>query len=62
MLLNGKLCKLIEQRDAVIKQIREIETERIKHDTLNLGRCKPLYDVLDKLNKEIAKEMMEGDM
>ena len=60
--MTGKLCKLIEQRNAVIKQIREIETERIKHDTLHLGRCKPLYDILDKLNKEIAKEMIEGDM
>lgn len=60
--MTGKLCKLIEQRDAVIKQIREIETERIKHDTLNLGKCKPLYDVLAKLNKEIAKETMQNDM
>ena len=60
--MTGQLCKLIEQRDAVIRQIREIETERIKHDTLNLGKCKPLYDVLDKLNEEIAKEMIEGDM
>lgn len=60
--MTGKLCKLIEQRDAVIKQIREIETERIKHDTLNLDKCKPLYDVLAKLNKEIAKETMQNDM
>ena len=60
--MTGKLCKLIEQRDAVIRQIREIETERIKNDTLNLDKCKPLYDVLDNLNKEIAKEMIEGGM
>ena len=60
--MTGKLCKLIEQRDAVIRQIREIETERIKHDTLNLDKCKPLYDVLAKLNKEIAKETMQNDM
>ena len=60
--MTGKLCKLIEQRDAVIRQIREIETERIKHDTLNLDKCKPLYEILEKIDMELLKEAMQNDM
>ena len=59
--MSGKYCKLIEQRNDLMKFIREKELERIEKDILDFDLCKPLYEVLYKMNKEIVDIMIFGD-
>ena len=58
---NGKYCKLVEQRNDLMKFIKEKEQERIEKDILDFDLCKPLYEVLYKMNKEIVDIMIFGD-
>lgn len=59
--MNGKYCKLMEQRNDLVKFIKEKELERLEKDILDFDINKPLYDVLYKLNKEIVMIMIFGD-
>ena len=60
--MSGKYCKLIEQRNDLIKFIREKELERIEKDIFNLNKLAPLYEILEKIDMELLKEAMQNDM
>ena len=53
--MSGKYCKLIEQRNDLIKFIRE-------KDIFNLNKLAPLYEILEKIDMELLKEAMQNDM
>lgn len=54
--MNGKLCKLIEQRQDLINFIKEKEIERILTDVFNLNKCALLYELLEKIDMAILEE------
>lgn len=51
-----KLIWLHERRNEIINHIKELEHHRVDHDLLNINKCEPLYEVLDKINKAIEEE------
>ena len=60
--MSGKYCKLVEQRNDLIKFIREKEQERLEKDIFNLDKLAPLYEILEKIDMELLKEAMQNDM
>lgn len=60
--MSGKYCKLVEQRNDLIKFIREKEQERLEKDIFNLDKLAPLYEILEKIDMELLKETMQNDM
>ena len=60
--MSGKYCKLIEQRNDLIKFIREKEQERLEKDIFNLDKLAPLYEILEKIDMELLKETIQNDM
>ena len=61
MLLNGKLCKLIEQREALIRYLKEKETERVFTDIFNVDKYASLYEVLERIDMAILEEERKND-
>ncbi len=59
--MSGKYCKLVEQRNDLIKFIREKELERLEKDIFNFDMCKPLYEMLYKMNKKLTMMLIFGD-
>ena len=60
--MSGKYCKLVEQRNDLIKFIREKEQKRLEKDIFNLDKLAPLYEILEKIDMELLKETMQNDM
>ena len=60
--MSGKYCKLVEQRNDLIKFIREKEQERLEKDIFNLNKLAPLYEILEKIDMELLKEAMQNGM
>lgn len=56
--MNGKYCKLLEQRIDLIKFIKEKESERIETDLFNFSKLAPLYEILEKIDMQLLKEEM----
>lgn len=56
--MNGKYCKLLEQRIDLIKFIKEKELERIETDLFNFSKLEPLYEILEKIDIQLLKEAM----
>lgn len=56
--MNGKYCKLLEQRTDLIKFIREKEVERIETDLFNFSKLTSLYEILEKIDMQLLKEAM----
>lgn len=59
--MSGKYCKLIEQRNDLMKFIKEKEQERIENDILNFDMVGPLYEILYKMNKKLTMMLIFGD-
>ena len=59
--MSGKYCKLVEQRNDLIKFIREKEQERLEKDILNFDMVGPLYETLYKMNKKLSMMLIFGD-
>lgn len=59
--MSGKYCKLIEQRNDLMKFIKEKEQERIEKDILNFDMVGPLYEILYKMNKKLTMMLIFGD-
>ena len=59
--MSGKYCKLIEQRNDLMKFIKEKEQERIEKDILNFDMVGPLYEILYKMNKKLSMMLIFGD-
>lgn len=55
--MNGKLIKMMQQREALIALLTEKEYERITNNTRNVNKYKALYDILYKLDKGIEEEL-----
>lgn len=60
--MSGKYCKLMEQRNDLIKFIKEKEIERIETDIFNLSKVALLYEILEKIDMQLLKEEMCNDM
>jgi hypothetical protein len=62
--MNGKYCKLIEQRNDLINFIKEKEIERIDTDLFlfNFNKLALLYEILEKIDMQLLKEEMQDDM
>ena len=60
--MTGKLCKLIEQREALIRYLKEKETERILTDIFNVDKYASLYEVLERIDMAILEEERKNDM
>ena len=58
--MNGKLIKMMQQREALIALLTEKEYERITNNTRNVHKYKALYDILYKLDKGIEEELNNG--
>lgn len=54
--MTGKLCKLMEQREALIRYLKEKETERILTDIFNVDKYASLYEVLERIDMAILEE------
>ena len=59
--MSGKYCKLVEQRNDLMKFIKEKELERIEKDILDFDMVGPLYEILYKMNKKLTMMMIFGD-
>lgn len=59
--MSGKYCKLVEQRNDLMKFIKEKELERIEKDILNFDMVGPLYEILYKMNKKLTMMLIFGD-
>ena len=59
--MSGKYCKLIEQRNDLMKFIKEKELERIEKDILDFDMIGPLYEILYKMNKKLSMMLIFGD-
>ena len=59
--MSGKYCKLIEQRNDLMKFIKEKELERIEKDILNFDMVGSLYEILYKMNKKLTMMLIFGD-
>ena len=59
--MSGKYCKLVEQRNDLIKFIKEKELERIEKDILDFDMVGPLYEILYKMNKKLTMMLIFGD-
>lgn len=59
--MTGELCKLIEQREALIRYLKEKETERILTDIFNVDKYASLYEVLERIDMAILEEERKND-
>lgn len=59
--MSGKYCKLIEQRNDLMKFIKEKELERIEKDILDFDMVGPLYEILYRMNKKLTMMLIFGD-
>ena len=59
--MSGKYCKLVEQRNDLMKFIKEKEQERLEKDILNFDMVGPLYEILYKMNKKLTMMLIFGD-
>ena len=59
--MSGKYCKLVEQRNDLMKFIKEKELERIEKDILDFDMVGPLYEILYKMNKKLTMILIFGD-
>ena len=59
--MSGKYCKLVEQRNDLMKFIKEKELERIEKDILDFDMVGPLYEILYKMNKKLTMMLIFGD-
>ena len=59
--MSGKYCKLVEQRNDLMRFIKEKELERIEKDILDFDMVGPLYEILYKMNKKLTMMMIFGD-
>ena len=59
--MSGKYCKLVEQRNDLMKVIKEKELERIEKDILDFDMVGPLYEILYKMNKKLSMMLIFGD-
>ena len=59
--MSGKYCKLVEQRNDLLKFIKEKELERIEKDILDFDMVGPLYEILYKMNKKLTMMLIFGD-
>ena len=59
--MSGKYCKLVEQRNDLMKFIKEKELERIEKDILDFDMVGPLYEILYKMNKKLSMILIFGD-
>ena len=59
--MSGKYCKLVEQRNDLIKFIKEKELERIEKDILDFDMVGPLYEILYRMNKKLTMMLIFGD-
>ena len=59
--MSGKYCKLVEQRNDLMKFIKEKELERIEKDILDFDMVGPLYEILYKMNKKLSMMLIFGD-
>ena len=59
--MSGKYCKLVEQRNDLMKFIKEKELERIEKDILDFDMVGPLYEILYKMNKKRSMMLIFGD-
>ena len=59
--MSGKYCKLVEQRNDLMKFIKEKELERIEKDILDFDMVGPLYQILYKMNKKLTMMLIFGD-
>ena len=59
--MSGKYCKLVEQRNDLMKVIKEKELERIEKDILDFDMVGPLYEILYKMNKKLTMMLIFGD-
>ena len=59
--MSGKYCKLVEQRNDLMKFIKEKEQERIEKDILDFDMVGPLYEILYKMNKKLTMMLIFGD-
>lgn len=53
--MSGELCKLKEQRQELVRHIKELEKKRLENNVLNTKRLDPLYGLLDSLDDVISK-------
>lgn len=59
--MSGKYCKLVEQRNDLMRFIKEKEQERIEKDILDFDMVGPLYEILYKMNKKLSMMLIFGD-
>ena len=59
--MSGKYCKLVEQRNDLMKFIKEKQLERIEKDILDFDMVGPLYEILYKMNKKLTMMLIFGD-
>lgn len=59
--MSGKYCKLVEQRNDLMKFIKEKELERLEKDILDFDMVGPLYEILYKMNKKLTMMLIFGD-
>lgn len=59
--MSGKYCKLVEQRNDLMKFIKEKELERIEKDILDFDMVGPLYEILYKMSKKLTMMLIFGD-
>ena len=59
--MSGKYCKLVEQRNDLMKFIKEKELERIEKDILDFDMVGPLYEILYRMNKKLTMMLIFGD-
>ncbi len=59
--MSGKYCKLVEQRNDLMRFIKEKELERIEKDILDFDMVGPLYEILYKMNKKLSMMLIFGD-
>lgn len=57
--MSGELYKLKEQKEELVKHIKELEEKRLDNDTLNTKRLEPLYALLEGLDNAIF-ELEQG--
>ena len=59
--MSGKYCKLVEQRNDLMKFIKEKELERIEKDILDFDMVGPLYEILYKMKKKLYMMWIFGE-
>ena len=53
--MNEELIKLKEQRQELVRRIKELENKRVETDIFNLDKLAPYYTLLEGLDIDILK-------